>query len=1037
MHFRAEVPAELRNFHICSWFSAPRRFLVCGNPAADAHTWGAVSSSEKIRSTWCLKPVTSHLLGARLWGICCDIQFKITDKTGKQVDKKCTAYLAIKDYGSGNFGVYWKEHGGENWQHDAECLWWLHPGHAVSQEGPQKLALQLRHAFHAMTLCGRKDGSLFAAKQAKYWENETDWVYFMAFGTDAAGSPDTSPDDNKVAPTQVAYRLNAQNDAEVRRYFDADVPPDAKDVNHNFKVFRVPMRGLIPALHPNGWRYDFLAGEAGNHTPNAWRLHAIAERLKRPGTQHLFIYIHGVGTDFGPFNEYLARWQAVADMATPQLMTYYHAATRQLSNVTVLGYDWDSQEMGTMLENLLHPGLTMPAKTFAEGRLLQDLLDVKRRLGPKSELCIHLVGHSMGSQVLLYLYPALRKEWSVHSMMFLQGFASSTAFSASTQKNVPQSQSRDGLLDEYNLVPPADGDRFVNESVDHMNAQGGTLRGVAMLLKKFNLANVVKRTDFYSPNLQNIVATTTPDIWSDYQVAAGEMTAYSASGVLGVRGFVTPGTKGHTLHFLHEDKIFGGEKSYTFDGTGEHGFHNLGSNGLITDHDDFKSMALALAHMRAAGLIGAQPWSPPPLEQFVTQGAKVRINDRNAARWMTDNRDLLAKRRLRDICMPGSHDAGTGIVRHRIAPADKRELRKLLQDQLASKLKSYLPVQWRNYGIAGLVLAAVPSIQATIAGLLEKLSRTQTYEIAGQLERGCRYFDLRPAISAEVTTPSPSGDRRVSEFHLAHGDRVKIGDTDLGHLGVFGERLEDALSAVKAFVDDPSRTHELVILNFSHALDWSASRKASANFTKEQVANLWRMISTVLGDRLINDLPADARLDLLNIEQLLSGKSRVLCLFDHYFRGPGDNSWRAPGMYFYVDMWSGESLGCDPQEERRLAEKKLNMRLLDSYADSRNPARVIEDQMMKLRRFRQMGGDATFLLSWTRTLKPNLALGDMQGVIDVARTFNPLLRPVVEWWIRLQFIDHAYRPGVVFVDDFGASKEYQILETVELLNNLR
>lgn len=123
--------------------------------------------------------------------------------------------------------------------------------------------------------------------------------------------------------------------------------------------------------------------------------------------------------------------------------------------------------------------------------------------------------------------------------------------------------------------------------------------------------------------------------------------------------------------------------------------------------------------------------------------------------WMTDNFDLIRARKLHDIAIPGSHDAGMSKHQH-------CELGNACNTQ------------------------------------------TQVSDIADQLERGARYLDLRPVYLND------------SEWFTGHVGHT-VGLDYAGCMGqTLASTLEDIMAYLLLMKAKYGHHKELVILNFSH-----------------------------------------------------------------------------------------------------------------------------------------------------------------------------------------------------------------------------
>lgn len=141
--------------------------------------------------------------------------------------------------------------------------------------------------------------------------------------------------------------------------------------------------------------------------------------------------------------------------------------------------------------------------------------------------------------------------------------------------------------------------------------------------------------------------------------------------------------------------------------------------------------------------------------------------------WMGQNQAALQGRKIGEIALPGSHDAGMYEVR-------------------ACTL-------------------------GKIGGPTACNTQTQARTIAGQLACGIRYFDLRPVYKKD-------------SFDTGH-----FGDTSLGIMGCLGGSLDTVLQDVADFA--AAQPNDLVILKFSHYLNREKSSFGFSNEIKAQLTN--------------------------------------------------------------------------------------------------------------------------------------------------------------------------------------------------------
>jgi hypothetical protein len=284
-----------------------------------------------------------------------------------------------------------------------------------------------------------------------------------------------------------------------------------------------------------------------------------------------------------------------------------------------------------------------------------------------------------------------------------------------------------------------------------------------------------------------------------------------------------------------------------------------------------------------------------------------------------------------------------------------------------------------------------------------------------------------------------------NQFYLAHGDHVILDrgkkspqgvslEVDLGFVGAYGERLEEALDDVRAFAAAPGREHELIVLNISHAADW-LNKKDDVDGCRQPLLDL---IERRLGAVMIRKFGLYDRIDCEPLSNVLEPGRNVLCLFDRKILGtkaPGD------GWYTFLEVKRPD----DQTGKRGGPDAQGNVVLFDEYANSRNTARVIDDQAAKyvdrmaaraeadkLPLANKLTGQEVFLFSWTLTLAQNLSLGDMRSIVALAKDHNRHLGPFIDRWIQDGVIAGRSRPNIIYVDAYDRT----ILDVVARINAL-
>ncbi len=479
-----------------------------------------------------------------------------------------------------------------------------------------------------------------------------------------------------------------------------------------------------------------------------------------------------------------------------------------------------------------------------------------------------------------------------------------------------------------------------------------------------------------------------------------EILAAAASGVMllaiGNAGFGL-GASTLELHDLLQDKLEGGKKTYAFAGNGE--FNNLVCTDFITGHNDFGNSAVVWAHFHAAGLVPVGFVAPVPKQ--LAEWPAVPAPDR----WMGAMWDTLKRRNLTQLTLPGAHDAGTGVIYGTQPRALTPEKWMLAGGGTIADLLT-LP------GVGTVISATALTALGEAATLIKDMSRTQVHPIRDQLQKGCRYFDLRPGLTAEG-------------YRLVHVDKKDY----LGWIGGVGESLSDVLKAVRRFAEDKAHRHELVVLNFSHFANLiakdengkSLSDPAKFQLTEAQKADLVTKIRRGLGTHLITrpDVSPGRPLHAVPLAELMK-HGTVLCLFECDFNdlekgatvrkakpGPGLWSQRKPEHgIFTFGPWDTDA----------------DFRLYDDYSNRPNRAGAIGVQKERFREQmsqRQAGTrDGVFLFSWTITLTPFHAITGSSMLLDYVKPLNADLSPWMHRWIARGDFRGKSRPNILYLDAY-------------------
>ena len=214
--------------------------------------------------------------------------------------------------------------------------------------------------------------------------------------------------------------------------------------------------------------------------------------------------------------------------------------------------------------------------------------------------------------------------------------------------------------------------------------------------------------------------------------------------------------------------------------------------------------------------------------------------------WMGNLNNRIGSRKLNQIALPGSHDAGMN-------EADRHDC------------------------LLGRSCNTV----------------TQKTDIGGQLKMGSRYFDIRPVLDYESDS---SGNWSTGHFQI----------TGLGMLGCEGEDKDSIVNSLEKFFADSAHQNELVILKFSHCL---IADRGENDFrcTKDQVNTLAKELALQIGDKLVKC--DGCHLTEMTLDEILALGNIVLVFdFDPYpvdrARSKGIFKWGMTYDYYLKDDYS-------------------------------------------------------------------------------------------------------------------------------------
>jgi hypothetical protein len=187
-------------------------------------------------------------------------------------------------------------------------------------------------------------------------------------------------------------------------------------------------------------------------------------------------------------------------------------------------------------------------------------------------------------------------------------------------------------------------------------------------------------------------------------------------------------------------------------------------------------------------------------------------------------------------------------------------------------MKHYQDLPLNQLCMPGAHDAAMSTTQNCVFGSDSGNTITQIQPIAGQLQAGIRYFDLRPIFENN------------GNIYSGHYSPTKIGIE-----GCDGELMNDILNGVQSFLEGSNQSGEVVVLKFSHFLDRTNHDQPhffnSSQETKTQIQLLINQLvglitSCIMPSQLYVNTNATIRIADNTLATLTGGKGKVVILFD-------------------------------------------------------------------------------------------------------------------------------------------------------------
>lgn len=332
--------------------------------------------------------------------------------------------------------------------------------------------------------------------------------------------------------------------------------------------------------------------------------------------------------------------------------------------------------------------------------------------------------------------------------------------------------------------------------------------------------------------------------------------------------------------------------------------------------------------------------------------------------WMGKQISLIGGRKLTEIALPGSHDAGMN-------EADRNDCQ--------------------------------PEGSARSCNTV-----TQQGDIAFQLSRGARYFDLRPVLD--------HGSDGTDNWHTGHNKKWAA-----SLFGCKGEAKQSIVTAVQNFFSNGRHQNELVILKISHC----TMRYAGLEYdcTSDQLNNLAKNLAGYFkGNHLFTC--KDCRLAEKTLNDILSvGNVLIVVSGEKIDSKPPEidvESNTAGGVFKY-----GADSGAD-------------FYMYDNYANSDDFTTMRNDQVNKLlnsSNHYNNGIRIPFLLSWTLTLQSSTCSDG--SIIDFSKKAQWRLYQEMIDLVNSGKIKKSLMPNVLYVDDFNGTAARTAIYLNEQYGNLK
>lgn len=294
--------------------------------------------------------------------------------------------------------------------------------------------------------------------------------------------------------------------------------------------------------------------------------------------------------------------------------------------------------------------------------------------------------------------------------------------------------------------------------------------------------------------------------------------------------------------------------------------------------------------------------------------------------WMKNQMNVIGNKTLCDICIVGSHDSGMSVF---------------------------------NGG------TSFASEDNTV---------TQTHNIKGQLERGARYFDIRPVITG-------------GKFGTGHYSHVG----DFTWQGGNGEYISQIIDGINKFTSDID-CRELIILNLSHTLNTDLGNNSYREFSTEEWIKLNSEFSKL---KYLYGCDKNNSITTIPLNNILENKPAIVIILN--------------GKNIPYDLPAG-------------FYRSTDFNIYDEYSGTNNVNVMKRDQLRKMKEY---SPDQYFLLSWT------LTQSEQQTIL------GPSILKIAEDAIRElpslpQECNESNYPNVLYTDKISYSLQAHIANVINL-----